>query len=114
MTFSDPNGRQWLHHLRVERSGTNATPEEVAKYLLSYLLLDDIDESGDLPPVQFAAFAKEQFVSVYWNHAFSFEEVQTMCRATLPDQLVGLVDDDVEVIGAVWYDEVEVHWLPEV
>jgi len=113
MTLIDPTGTQWLHHLRVERSGTETAPEEVARYFLSYLTLDDIDETGKAPDIPFTAFADGTFVDIYWNHDFTFEQVKTMCEVTLPDQLVGLTaDDEPEAIGPVWYDGLEIHWLP--
>jgi hypothetical protein len=114
MTLLDPTGKEWLHHLRVERSGTESTPEEVAEYFLSYLTMDDIDETGKAPPVPFAAFAEGNFVDVYWNRDFSLAQVEEMVKVTLPDQLVGLTADaTTEVIGPVWYDGIELHWLPQ-
>jgi hypothetical protein len=114
MPLVDPTGREWRHHLRVERSGEEVTPAEVAEYFLSYLTLDDVDENGRTPPVPFAAYADRNFVDVYWDRDFTFAEVETMAKITLPDQLVGLqAEDQTDAIGPVWYDGVEVQWLPQ-
>lgn len=102
----------FTHHLRVERSGTQTPATEVAKYFLSYLTLDYIDEQGRAPDIPFEASVDGNFVDVYWDYPFSFDEVKEMAEATLPGQLADMDNEEAEVIGAVWYDEVEIHWLP--
>ena len=113
MEYVDPAGKQWSHHLRVE-SSVNTSASGVAEYFLSYLTLDDIDETGKAPSVPFVAFAEGTFTNVYWDRDFTFKEVKTMCETTLPNQLVGLeVEEEQVVIGPVWYDGVAVPWVPQ-
>ena len=113
MPTIDPSGKSWRHHLRVERSGTVTTPQEVGEYFLSYLTLDDIDEQGRRPVIPFGAFSDGNFMDLYWDHDFTFAEIEEMAKVTLPDQLVGLTaDEDTEAIGVLWYDGVKINWLP--
>jgi hypothetical protein len=124
MTFADPTGRQWSHQLKVEYNGTVWNLPDTAFFFLDFLTLDLIGEDGKRPRIPHASFAEGRTVSVFWDHPFTFDQLQEVAETTLDEQAppVFSADDDDDgddadeppaVIVKAWYDSRPLTWIPK-
>jgi len=77
----------------------------VARYILDFLTLDMIGESGIAPTIDYYEQIDSDLATVYWNYDFPLADIVAFVENILPEQVAPEVAGTVTTIGWICYDD---------